>query len=132
MNQEARDSGLDRFRQELREEIQTSAAGTRRHFEAVAADMRQHVDAVSAETRDHAEAVEARTRQHVETVAAETRRHFDVVAEGLLSKVQLLAEGLGVLDQKVDRFREEVRDEFSKVDRRFLHLEARMAALEHR
>ena len=37
-----------------------------------------------------------------------------------------------MLDDKVERFRGEVHQEFGKVDRRFLHLEARIAVLESR
>ena len=41
-------------------------------------------------------------------------------------------EGLSMLDEKVERFRDEVHQEFGKVDRRFLHLDARIAVLERR
>ncbi len=57
---------------------------------------------------------------------------MDVVAEGLRSAIQVVAEGLSMLDEKVDRFRDEVHQEFGKVDRRFLHLESRIAVLERR
>jgi hypothetical protein len=60
---------------------------------------------------------------------AETRRHFDVVAEQMMSKLQLVAEGVVAVDQKVDRLSTEMRSEFQAVDRRFLHLEARIIAL---
>jgi len=58
--------------------------------------------------------------------AAETRRHFDVVSERLLDKIQLVGEGVIGVDQKLDRFRAEVADEFGRVDRRLLRLEARV------
>ena len=57
---------------------------------------------------------------------AETRRHFDVVAEHLMGKIQLVAEGVIGVDQKVDRLSEEMRAGFQTVDRRILHLEARV------
>jgi hypothetical protein len=57
--------------------------------------------------------------------AQETRRHFDVVAEGLRSDVRAIAEGHALLGDKLDRFQEEVRREFRRVDRRLLKLEAR-------
>jgi len=88
MAQDALDAGFDRLRQELRQDIQASAA--------------------------------------------ETRRHFEVIAESLRSDIQVVAEGLNALDEKVERFRDEVHQEFSKVDRRFLHLDARIAVLERR
>ena len=58
--------------------------------------------------------------------AAETRRHFDVVSERLMDKIQLVGEGVIGVDQKLDRFRAEVADEFRRVDRRLLRLEARV------
>lgn len=54
----------------------------------------------------------------------ETRRHFDVVAEGLRSDVRLIAEGHSLLTDKLDRFQDEVRREFRRVDRRLLKLKA--------
>ena len=71
-------------------------------------------------------------RHDIQASAAETRRHFDVVAESLRSDIQLVAEGLTALDEKLERFRNEVRQEFSKVDRRLLHLDGRIAVLERR
>ena len=58
--------------------------------------------------------------------AAETRRHFDVVSERLMDKIQLVGEGVIGVDQKLDRFRAEVADEFRRVDRRLLRLEGRV------
>ena len=68
-------------------------------------------------------------RHEITGSAAKTRRHFDVVAEQLMGKLQLVAEGVIAVDQKVDRLATEMRSEFQKVDRRFLHLEARIVTL---
>ena len=68
-------------------------------------------------------------RHEITVSAVETRRHFDVVAEQLMGKLQLVAEGVIAVDQKVDRLATEMRSEFQKVDRRFLHLEARIITL---
>lgn len=77
------------------------------------------------------DAFEARTDQRfasvlelIATKAADTRRHFDVVAGRLVGRIQRVAEGVA--------FREETRENFERVDRRFLHLEARVSALERR
>jgi len=51
-------------------------------------------------------------RAEIAASAAETRRHFDVAADRLI-------------DQKLDRFRGEVAEEFHRVDRRLLRLETR-------
>ena len=68
-------------------------------------------------------------RQDIQGSAAETRQHFEVIAESLRLEIHV---GLNALDEKVDRFRDEVHQEFSKVDRRFLHLDGRIAVLERR
>ena len=98
MLEDALDARFDRLRQDIRQDIQASAAELRQEF-----------------------------RQDIQASAVETRRHFDVVAESLRSEIQVVAEGLSALDERVERFRNEVHQEFGKVDRRFLHLEARMA-----
>ena len=67
------------------------------------------------------------TRGYVDATAAQTRRHFDVVADHLMDKIQLVAEGVLGVDQKVERLATEMRGEFQKVDRRFLHLQARVS-----
>ena len=56
--------------------------------------------------------------------------HVYQLAESLRSEIQVVAEGLSVLDEKVERFRDEVRQESDKVDRRFLRPDARIAVLE--
>ena len=65
-------------------------------------------------------------RAELAASAAETRRHFDVVADRLMDKIQLVGEGVIGVDQKLDRVRGEVAEEFRKVDRRLLRLEARV------
>jgi hypothetical protein len=65
-------------------------------------------------------------RAEISTSAAETRRHFDVVADRLMDKIQLVGAGVIGVDQKLDWFRGEVADEFHRVDRRLLRLEARI------
>jgi len=71
-------------------------------------------------------AVVGQLRAEIAASAAETRRHFDVVADRLMDKIQLVGEGVLGVDQKLDRFRGEVTEEFRKVDRRLLRLEARV------
>ena len=52
-------------------------------------------------------------------------RHVDVVADRLMDEIQLVGEGVIGVDQKLDRFRGEVTEQFRLVDRRRLRLEAR-------
>jgi hypothetical protein len=110
----ALDPGLDRLREQLVEEIRASEARTRQYVEA------------------RLGTVEAQLRQHIDTTAAETRRHFDVVGERLRSDIKLGMEGLVALDEKVERFRGETRKAFTRLDRRFLHLEARVISARER
>ena len=65
-------------------------------------------------------------RAELAASAAETRRRFGVVADRLMDRIQLVGEGVLGVDQKLDRFRGEVAEEFRKVDRRLLRLEARV------
>ena len=69
--------------------------------------------------------VKSELRADIAASAAETRRHFDVIADRLMDKIQLVGEGVIGVDQKLDRFRGEVAEEFQRVDRRLLRLEAR-------
>ena len=79
-----------------------------------------------AEIAAGAEALRSDLRAEIAASAAETRRHFDVVADRLMDKIQLVGDGVIGVDQKLDRFRGEVADEFRRVDRRLLRLEARI------
>ena len=65
-------------------------------------------------------------RAEIAATAAETRRHFDVVAEQSMNKIQLVGERVLGVDQKVDRLTADMGAEFKKVDRRILHLQARV------
>jgi len=69
--------------------------------------------------------VKSELRAEIAASAVETRRHFDVVADRLMDKIQLVGEGVIGVDQKLERFRGEVAEEFRRVDRRLLRLEAR-------
>ena len=56
-------------------------------------------------------------RAEITASAAQTRRHFDVVADRLMDKIQLVGEGVIGVDQKLDRFRGEVAEEFRRYRR---------------
>jgi hypothetical protein len=93
-------------------------------------DLVQYLDRrfneLRTELRNDLGADTAMLRDEIAASAAETRRHFDVVAEKLMAKIQLVGEGVIGVDQKVDRLTTEMRAEFQKVDRRILHLQARV------
>jgi len=96
---------------ELRAEITASAMGVKSELRAE----------IAASTM----AIKSELRSEIVASATETRRHFDVVADQLMDRVQLVGEGVIGVDQKLDRFRGEVAEEFRRVDRRLLRLEAR-------
>ena len=95
------------------------------------------IDALSTEMRQQFEQVgrqfEEVGRQFGEVGRQfeQTRRHFDVVAEGLMSKIELVAEGVVAGNERLERYRGEVRGELDRVDARVLRLEARVSALEN-
>ena len=109
----------EQVRTELRQEIQATG-------EQVRAELRREIQASAAETRLQMEQFESRVLARVDASAAETCRYMGVVAEDLRSDIKAVAEGLGALDEKVERFRGEVREDFGRVDRRLLHLEVRV------
>ena len=55
----------------------------------------------------------------------EIKRHFNVVAEGLEHKIQLVAEGITNVDENMERFRQEVKEEFkeTRIMIKFSHAE---------
>jgi hypothetical protein len=112
-------SNLERVSVDLRKEIRATG-------EQICAELRQEIRKSAAETRLQMEQFESRILASVDASAAETRRYISIVAGGLKSDIKAVAEGLGALDEKVERFRGEVRDDFGRVDRRLLHLEVRV------
>ena len=132
------------LKSELRDEITSSAAGVKSELRAeiaasaasVKSELRAEIAGVAAEVAgvaaqigvvaENANGIRAELRAEIAASGAETRRHFDVVADRLMDKIQLVGEGVIGVDQKLDRFRGEVADEFRRVDRRLLRLEARI------
>ena len=126
MPRPADSSDLERLGSDLRQEMSATTAGLRQEIQASAGELRQEIQASAAETRLQMEQFETRILARIDASAAETRRYMGVVAEDLKSDIKAVAEGLGALDEKVERFRGEVREDFGRVDRRLLHLEVRV------
>ena len=116
-------SDLERLGGDLRQEMSATAAGLRQEIHSTGEQIRTEL---REEIRSSFQTVVVQLRQEIQSSAAETRRHFDVVAEDLKSDTKAVAEGLGALDEKVERFRGEVREDSGRVDRRLLHLEVRV------
>jgi len=116
-------SYLDRRFAELKSELKSEITGELR------AEIAASASGIKSELRAEILASAGETRQYVEAKilgsTAETRRHFDVVAHGLMDKIQLIGAGVIGVDQKLERFRGEVAEEFRRVDGRLLRLEAR-------
>ncbi len=45
----------------------------------------------------------------------EIKRHFDVVSEGLRAEIRQVAEGVVNVDEKLERFRQDVDERFAEV-----------------
>jgi hypothetical protein len=45
----------------------------------------------------------------------EIKRHFGVVAEGLRNEIRQVTEGVANVNEKLERFRQEVQEEFKEV-----------------
>lgn len=99
---------LDRRFAELKSELKSE----------IATELRGEIAASAA-------GVTSDLRAEIAASAAETRRHVGVVGDRLMDTIQLVGEGVIGVDQKLDRFRGEVAEEFRRVDRRLLRLEAR-------
>jgi len=73
----------------------------------------------------------------------EIKRYFGVVAEGLRSDIRQVTEGVANVDEKLERFRQEVQEEFKEVksmikfsyaelDRRINTVESEVTSLRNR
>ena len=110
---------LDRRFHELRNDLRGDIAASARELRAV-------IVASATELRSEIAASATELQSEIAASAAETRRNFAVMAEQLMDKIQLVGEGVIGVDRKVDRLAVEMRVEFQNVDRRFLHLQARV------
>jgi hypothetical protein len=127
---ELRDA-LNQLAADLRGEIRSGDAETRRHFderlETAAAETRAHFDervgASAAETRTYID-------ERVGTSAAETRRHFDVVGESLRGEIRALAEAMALNSEGTQRRSGEEAGRSDRHEGRVLRLEARVMILE--
>ena len=120
---------LDQRFAEIRREITASAVDLRAEIAASAASvtdsLRAEIAASAASVTDQSVAREDRLRSDI---SADTARHIGTLVESLMSKIELVAEGVRTVDHRLDRFGDEVRAEFQKVDRRLLGLHARVSA----
>src|SRR5262252_6189605 len=142
MDPELRDA-LDRLTADLRAEIRSGDAETRRHvddrFEAVQRQFErvdeqfealqgqfEHVD-------ERFEAVQRRFEEfqvHVDERFAEMRRHFDVVAESFRGDIRSLAELMAISNERTDGRINEQAGRLDGIDGRVLGLEVRVTRLE--
>ena len=132
------------LRTSLRQDFRADLAATeeRLRAEALATEERLRAEIAATEDRVRVEALATaeglRTdiaatedRLRVE-ISADTTRHIDVIVEALMSKMELVVEGVRTVDRRLDRFSDEVRGDFEKVDRRLLRLHARIGTRRRR
>ncbi|MBI5746243.1 MAG: hypothetical protein HZA13_04505 [Nitrospirae bacterium] len=95
------------------------------------------------EFKDYLDSKLADLRGYINEKSEETRRHFDVVSEGLRSDIRMIAEGHHLLDNNIERLREEneaahkeilsaIKFSYAELDRRIRILEERYNSLEDR
>lgn len=117
---------LDQRFAELRGDIAASAAGLRDELRAeIAASAVTLHGKIAATANGLRTDLAAATDRLRGEISADTTRHIDIVVEALVSKMELGVEGVRTVDRRLDRFGDEVREEFQKVDRRLLRLHAR-------
>ena len=84
---------------------------TREFLEQQFAAIDQRFTRVESEFRSEFRGV----RQDVAEQLAETKRHVGVVVEGLRSEIRQVAEGVMNVDEKLERFRHDVDEQFTEV-----------------
>jgi hypothetical protein len=129
---------LAQTRRYIDERVGESTAETRRYVDEQTTGTRRYIDErLTGSTRETHHYIDqglagstAETHRYIDELltasTAETRRHFGIVAESLMTKMELLAEGVRVNGERLERFQGEVHEQFARVDRRLLRLEARL------
>src|SRR5262245_28880007 len=117
---------LREFRDQFRQELTAGLATTEARLRAEIAVTRRALGAEIAEARQALGAEIAETQRALGFETTETRRYVGVLVEDLKSKLDLVIEGVRGVDERLERFRGEVREDLQKADRRFLRLEARI------
>ncbi len=144
---ELRDA-LNQLAADLRAEIRSGDAETRRHFDervgTSAAETRAYIDervgTSTTETRAYIDervgTSAAETRAYIDervgTSATETRRHFDVVGESLRGEIRALAEAMTLNNEGTQRRFGEETGRTDRLESRVTRLEARVMILEDR
>jgi hypothetical protein len=112
-------SAIDALRRDVLGGLVALEERVRHHIAEELAQTRRQINESTAETRHYID-------ERVGESTSETRRYFGVVAESLMTKMELLAEGVRANGERLDPFQGEVHDQFVRVDRRLLRLEARL------
>ncbi len=92
---------------DLRTETQSGMADLRTELRGEIADLRGEI----GELRAHVDMTVAETRKEFAATASEMRRHYELVAERLGDKNRLVIEIVALLDGKVDRIEQSLRDD---------------------
>jgi hypothetical protein len=110
------ETGLARLEEVVRGEIGTLRDELRGEMGTLRDDLRGEIQASAAETR-----------RYIDDRVGETRRHFEVLVEHGRSELQAVAESVIMSNENRERFREEVRERFDRVEHRLLRLEVRLS-----
>ena len=83
------------------------------YLDSMRQDLMAHSEQLNQETRRdlmaHAEQLNRETRQHAEQINRET----GILVKDLHTKIQFVAEGVSAVNEKLDRFRNEVQTQIT-------------------
>ncbi len=111
---------LDGMRQDLTQQME----GVRQDLSQQIVETRQHGEQLNQETRQHVEQLNQDTRRDLMAHAEQLNRETGVLIEDVRHQVQLVAEGVMTVNEKLDRFHDEVEAQIFGLDKRVMRLEA--------
>ena len=111
----------------LRVEIRAVRDDLRGEMGTLRDELRGEMGTLRDDLRGEIQASAAETRRYIDDRVGETRRHFEVLVEHGESQLRLVAESVIMSNENRERFREEVRERFDRVEHRLLRLEVRLS-----
>ena len=108
----------------VRQDLSQQIVETREHAEQLNQESRQHAEQLNQETRQHVEQLNQDTRRDLTAHAEQLNRETGILIEAVRYQVQLVAEGVMTVNEKLDRFHDEVEAQIFGLDKRVMRLEA--------
>ena len=108
----------------MRQDLTQQIEGVRQDLSQQIVETRQHGEQLNQETRQHVEQLNQDTRRDLMAHAEQLNRETGVLIEDVRHQVQLVAEGVMTVNEKLDRFHDEVEAQIFGLDKRVMRLEA--------